>query len=82
MTSLDSNNGIYLKEIISDLNSLETLQLRSNYIPKFPGNVLASSLKRLYLTKNSIRFMDSNSFAKLNHLQVLELSSNNFENTS
>lgn len=77
MTTLNSNNGIYLKEIISDLNSLETLQLRSNYIPKFPGNVLASSLKRLYLTKNSIRFMDIDSFAKLNHLQVLDLSSNN-----
>lgn len=77
MIDLNTNNGIYLREILSNLNYLENLQLRSNYIPKFPGNFLASSLKRLYLTKNSIKFMDVNSFTNLNHLQVLELSSNN-----
>ncbi|KAI1285228.1 Protein toll [Halotydeus destructor] len=78
---LISNNesSHFLKELLHDLQQMENLELRKNFLPIVLDNTFSASsatLKRLYLIGNNIRDLESRSFANLTNLDILDLTNN------
>lgn len=71
-----------LFQIIAGLHKLEYLELSSNNLPQIPVDALAftgSTLKKLYLYKNSIKEINEKAFTNLTELEILDLSHNQLE---
>lgn len=69
-------------QIIHGLKNLEYLELSSNNFQHIPSNALSfcgSTLKKLYLYKNSITDIHEDAFQNLTNLEVLDLSHNYLE---
>ncbi|KAF2351203.1 Leucine-rich repeat [Trinorchestia longiramus] len=77
---LHSNSFTSLEDggSLSDLSSLEVLDIHSNHIAQFPSDIaLLVNLVQLDASKNRLKSLP-NSFRKLRSLKILDLSENNF----
>uniref|UniRef100_T1KU38 LRRCT domain-containing protein n=1 Tax=Tetranychus urticae TaxID=32264 RepID=T1KU38_TETUR len=82
LVTKSSESALILRNLLSNLNNLEQLDLRSNILTHIPENLFSGSgrkLKRLYLMRNSIESLHPYAFINLKELEVLDLFSNKIQ---